>query len=405
MEKQLLKQLLSIEFYDQNKDKLSPTLFEDDLLELYEVIVDSHTKYGADINKDELTNMWLDKNPVATNSTKRTMINTIESILEEDLINPDMASDLLKGLWTRDLGKRIADQGLRMAQGKEGSFERVRKLVEDNLSGVLPTDFGEETTKDISKLLEFASDANKFRFNINSLAKVCYGIGRGDFGIIFARPETGKTAFSVSLPFGPAGYADQGLRVAYLGNEEATEKTMLRAISCWTGMTKPEITEAPKLAMERFELISDKVTMQNVMGWDVNRIEAFIHKTEADVVLLDQGDKTGIEGNFDSDHQRLRTLYTTLREIPKRQNCALWAVSQASAVAEGKTVLTADMMEGSKTGKYAEADIILGVGKYPDNEDGTDDPIRFISFCKNKITGWHGTVTTKLEKGISRYVD
>lgn len=405
METQLLKQLLDVGFYERNKSNLTPSLFDDDALELYEVIVDSHNKYGADLSYDELTQLWQDKNPTSTTAQKRNMDAYIDEIKHEELINQDIASDLLHNLWKRDLGKRIANLGLNMAQGKDGSYDKLRLLIEQSSGGVMPTDFDEDITTDIDKLLELNDDTHRFRFNINSLSKVCGGIGRQEFGIIFARPETGKTALSISLPFAPGGYCDQGFRVAYIGNEESVERTMLRAYSSWTGMDKRELHNAPKLAQQRFEEIRDKVHMQSCMGWDVNKVEAYFEKVGADVGIIDQADKIGIEGSFDSDHQRLRSLYTNLREIPKRSNSALWGVSQASNDAEGKTVITPDMMEGSKTGKYAEADIILGVGKYKEEQDNPDDPIRFITFGKNKISGYHGTIPVKLERFISRYVD
>jgi replicative DNA helicase len=405
LETQLLKQILQIEFYDKYKDKLSRTLFEDELLELYDVIVEAHGKYGADISTEELTQLWLDKYPVTTNATKRSMLNTIEAIKDETLINPDIAGDLLKNLWTRDFGRKIAEYGLNMAQGKEGAFEGVRRLIELNGAGVMPDDFGDDTTQDLDTLLELTSDANRFQFNIRALNKVCAGIGRTEFAILFARPETGKTALSISLPFGPGGFAEQGLRIAYLGNEEATERTMLRAYSCWTGMTKAEIILSPELATERFQQIKDKVFIRSIMGWNINKVEAYIKHVEADVVFIDQADKVTIEGTYERPDLKLRELYTQLRELPKRQNCALFGVSQASNDAENKTVVTPDMMENSKTGKYAEADLIIGVGKYADNEDGTDDPIRFLTIGKNKISGYHGTIPVKLEKAISRYVD
>ena len=51
------------------------------------------------------------------------------------------------------------------------------------------------------------------------------------------------------------------------------------------------------------------------------------------------------------------------------------------------------MLDGSKTGKAGEADIILGIGKHgalhPEDEDATAQQM-FVTVSKNKINGWHG---------------
>ena len=81
-------------------------------------------------------------------------------------------------------------------------------------------------------------------------------------------------------------------------------------------------------------------------------------------------------------------------------------MSQASADGEGKTRIDFSMAEGSKTGKAAEADVILGIGKH--NGDADDDSVdytRFLHISKNKISGFHGTVACLIEPDIGRYVE
>lgn len=405
MELQFLKKLLDNDFYTSNKSKVHRTLFEDDELELYDIISEAHDKYGQILTPDELFALWQSKNPVAQTSVVRSIKDLTDRISEEDTISDAVASDLLTGLWQRNVGKRISQLGINLMEGKPEAFDKLSTLIEKSKQGFLPTDFGEDTTKELEQLLAITSDDNRFRFNIPGLSRVVYGIGRQEFGIYFARPETGKTAFGVSLCFGPNGFAEQGRKVAYLGNEESTERTMLRAYQAYTGMTKEEIITSPHLARERFELIEDKVSMKNIQGWPMSEVKAYVKYKEADVVIVDQMDKVTVDGSFNSTHEKLREVYVQGREMMKECNCAGFAVSQASADAEGRTQLTPDMMEGSKTGKYAEADLIIGIGKFPDNPDGTPETTRILNIGKNKLSGWHGQVTCKLEQEISRYVD
>ena len=56
------------------------------------------------------------------------------------------------------------------------------------------------------------------------------------------------------------------------------------------------------------------------------------------------------------------------------------------------------MMEGSRTGKAAEADLMILIGKSPSVEGRkkTAHYVR-INIVKNKLNGWHGVVNCELE--------
>jgi hypothetical protein len=72
-------------------------------------------------------------------------------------------------------------------------------------------------------------------------------------------------------------------------------------------------------------------------------------------------------------------------------------MSQLSAEAEGKIILNQSMMEGSKTGKASEADLMLLISKNPPMEGREEDDLqRHINVVKNKLSGWHGYVTCQL---------
>ena len=62
------------------------------------------------------------------------------------------------------------------------------------------------------------------------------------------------------------------------------------------------------------------------------------------------------------------------------------------------------MMEGSRTGKAAEADLMIMISKNPTVEgQEEEDNQRHINVVKNKLSGWHGIVHTDLEYKIARY--
>jgi hypothetical protein len=82
--------------------------------------------------------------------------------------------------------------------------------------------------------------------------------------------------------------------------------------------------------------------------------------------------------------------------------CNIW-MSQLSAEAEGKADLNQSMMEGSKTGKAAESDLMILIGKTQQAEGEEVDPVRYLNIAKNKINGYQNRITCMLDGGRSLY--
>jgi KaiC/GvpD/RAD55 family RecA-like ATPase len=384
---------------------LAASLFSDEIRELFEVLEKAHNNYKKDISTAELFALWKNENPVATRAEVDTVQKLLYDISTTEEMSDEVTSDIIDGLWKREIGRKIGALGIAISEGRPEAFDRLKKLLSDVSDGFKPDDFGELITDDILELLAITSDENRWKININTLSSRVYGPGPGDFVIVFARPETGKTAFAVSLAASPDGWADQGAKVMYLVNEEDARRTKLRAVMAYTGLTKEQIIADTKVATDTYSAIASNLIMKGIHDWDTIKVEAFIEEHKPDIVIVDQLDKVFIQTNSEVKHEVLGDLYIWGRGLAVRHNCVVVAVSQSSIDGEGKTILTPDMMEGSKTRKYAEGDLIMGLGKFPDPQDGSPNPLRFVTVGKNKINGWHGTEIVKLEASISRYVE
>ena len=405
MEIELIKTLLNHEAYQSSQAKLRQSIFSEDGADLYVLLKDAHEKYDADLKPEDLYSIWLSKNPVATTSEINEFRDNIDDLKRAEAITPQVAGDVIESLWRREIGRDVANIGINMSEGDTSALLKLQSLIEKVSDSYMPDEFGDPTTDNIYELLAETSDDNRWKFNIETLARHVYGIGPAEFGIVFARPETGKSAFLISMIAGPGGFCQQGAKVLYLGNEERTTRTKLRAIQACSGMTREEITNNPDLATSKYQAIKDRLIMKDVQEWDLDTINAYCEKIKPDAVFIDQADKVTISGLYNSSHERLRELYRSLRELAKRHDCAVIGVSQASAEAEGKTRVDFSMLEGSKTGKAAEADLIIGIGKASSGDDNEPDNRRFINVSKNKLSGFHGYVIAMIEPEISRYTE
>jgi len=402
MYQSILKECLTNEFYSENKGKLRSSIFDEEAQEIYETIEVMHDKFDRDISPIELFTFWKSQNPTSTGAWNEQIEGLIETISAAETLDTDIAADIIGTLWRQHIGLDIANLGIKMSEGDTNAMDTLNKLLERVSDGYLPDDFAEDVTDDIYELLAVVSNANRFKFNIETLSRNVYGIGRGEFGVIAAYSNVGKTALAISLCAAPGGFCQQDAKVCYIANEEVAKRTKLRAIQAYTGMTKDEIEFDPQAASARYSGIKDRLIFADAQGWDITMLDAYLGKQKCEVCIIDMADKIALTTQFNSGHERLRELYYRLRELAKKHDCAVIGISQASAEAEGKTRLTPTMLEGSKVGKISECDILLGVGKANDVEN-PDDPTRYLTIMKNKISGYHGTVICNLNQQTSRY--
>ena len=402
MYQSILKECLNTEFFTENKGKLRSSIFDEEAKEIYETIETMHEKFDRDISPLELFTFWKSQNPTSTGSWDEQIEGVIGTISDAETLDTEIATDVIGSLWRQHVGLDIANLGIRMSEGDTSAMDTLNNLLEQVSQGYLPDDFAEDVTDDIYELLAVVSNANRFKFNIETLSRNVYGIGRGEFGVIAAYSNVGKTALAISLCAAPGGFCQQDAKVCYIANEEVAKRTKLRAIQAYTGMTKDEIEFDPQAASARYSGIKDRLIFADAQGWDIQMLDAYLGKQKCEVCIIDMADKIALNTQFNSGHERLRELYYRLRELAKKHDCAVIGISQASAEAEGKTRLTPTMLEGSKVGKIAECDILIGAGKANDAEN-PDDPTRYLTVMKNKISGWHGTVICNLNQQTSRY--
>ena len=403
IEKQIIKLLLGKKFYTQYKGSITRNVLQGNFGSLYDTIQKAHDKYDTDINIDELYSLHTTVyNPAITRAAKEQLSELIEDIKETQEPSKEIADDIVKILSERDVAQRIAVEATEIFNGKPADFNAITSMIEKYKTG-LPSEKLDAVTNDISELIEKLNVVSKWQFNLTVLKNNIGGIGPGNLMIAFARPEVGKTAFWVSLVSAPYGFAEQGAKVHAFINEEPAVRTQMRAISCFTGYNREQISENTGEAQVEWAKIKDNIKMIDTVDWTIDDIDSHCEKHKPDIIVIDQLDKVNVKGTFARTDEKLRAIYTGAREIAKRRECVVIAISQASADAHNRDHISFDMMENSKTGKAAEADLIIGIGNRTSN-DPTNN-MRVLNISKNKITGWHGDPSCIIDKYLSRYTD
>ena len=399
MEKELIKLLLNKNFYDKNKSKLSKEFFTNGTGALYETIQSAHQDSDQDLSIGEVSTLHLEVyNPALSKAARDNFDVLINEIKDIELPNEKIAQNIIRSLFKRGIAQHVAQIATDIYNGSDIDFSEIKKHLDVTFEEVNEYEY---VTGNIDNLLDQLKDNTKWKFNLAPLSDKVNGVGDGNLVIIFARPEAGKTAFWVNLVSGVDGFASQGAKVCALINEEPAIRTQMRLINAHTGMTFDEIRADSQEANKKWAEVRQNIKILDTVDWSLDDVDEFVQKENPDILVVDQLDKVNVKGSFARTDEKLRAIYTGAREIAKRNNCCVIAVSQASADGQGKFDLTFDMMEGSKTGKAAEADVIIGVG-HRDKLD-TDERIRSLAISKNKITGWHGQLVCTIIPELSRY--
>lgn len=365
---------------------------------------------GTDLSVSDLSNLYF-----ATRPRDRDFAISVFENLEKHESSAESVGQLVHSIVTGKLLREISLEAYDVAEGRGNRVDlldklnKLRDLQEDvGLDPEAP--LSEFVSDDLEGLVHDAVKKPGLRWRLATLNRMLGSLRLGDFGFLFARPETGKTTFLASeVTYMAEQVPDEAGPVLWINNEESGSKVMLRCAQATLGITMTDLFRDVKRANAAFKAkIRGKLMMVDDAGMSKQKLEALCKKYKPSLIVIDQIDK--IKG-FDNDREDLRlgAIYQWARELAKLY-CPVIAVCQADGTGEGQKWLTMAHVANAKTAKQAEADWILGIGKIA---DPGYDKIRYLHASKNKLMGdsdtdgslRHARLECLIEPDIARYAD
>lgn len=406
---ELVKALCKKEIYEQIGRNVPVTAFEKEPKRIVETIISAQDAYDNSINLSELENLFFSNNNSLTKAQEDSYKLLFAKMKQSEDISVDVAKDVMHNLWRIEIGRRVSEIGYALTEGEETSLEGLSKLIDDYASGFV-TDASPFSGIDLDpqKLIDSMNVQTKWAFNVSSLAERVSGVSAGHFIVIGSRPETGKTSSHASFAMGPYGWIEQGAKVHVLCNEEPANRVALRYLSSATNRSEEELLGGGG-SLINGEWKKDNLFIDRIEeSYGIDGIEAHLKEHRPDILVIDMLDKVTLPDSkhITAQHEKLREIYRRTRDLATRYECAIFGYSQLSADAEGRVNLNLSMMENSRTGKAAEADLMILIGKYAMIEGADEgDPRRVFNIAKNKISGWHGQINVMLDGRVARYDD
>lgn len=372
----LIKQLFIYNKYLKYRHHIKIEKDQKEIYYLFKALDQLMEKFAKDISFEDYA-LWVQVNlgnDYAQYIQLLKETNTDDTILEASL----------NEIKTRSLAYKLAELALAASEGKRTKEELVDFLQEFASSDTKETGSPFISTS-LSELYDDAYKHQGLRWRLGSLNQSLGSLRGGDFGFIFARPETGKTTFLADQ----GTYFTEQLNEAdgpglWFNNEEQHKKVMLRCIQAALGISMQEIARDIRGYEEQYKAITkDKLKIPNMDVTHKREMEAICKDVKPSFIIIDQVSK--VRGfNNDREDLRLGAAFEWSRDLAKEFDCPVIGVNQADGSGEGKKYLDMSNVANSKTAVQAEADFILGIGK--SNDQGFE-LIRHFNISKNKLAG------------------
>ena len=370
------------------------------VLKLYLCVEKLHTN-PKDHTVEELILLFKTEYPVLSKDEQATFDRLSAQLQTVTVVADDVMLGYLQSLKERMIGEQLAIAALDFSQGR-GDKEGLEKISKELFTNLVKSENEKlYVDADLSLAVEYVG-LRGYRWRLRSLNQSLGSLRQGNFGFLFARPETGKTTFLASEVTNFVTQFDRP--VLWVNNEEATPQIILRCYQAALGKSKDWIVNNIEEAKDVYKnVIGDRLKIVDTGNSNRKTIERICKDLQPGLIVFDQLDKVV---GFDAERTdlKLKSIYQWARELSKIYGPVI-GVCQAGGTAEGKRYLDMNDVDSSHTAKQGEADWVLGIGmSHNDNEEFK----RYLSICKNKLPGDSDSVPemrhAKMEVGINPYI-
>ena len=322
------------------------------------------------------------------------------------VVEDESIAEYLDTLQQRKKALNVARTALGFAEGVRSKEDYVAALVESQVQASTQEQ-PDWIDDDLDRLYHRHYERPGLRWSLDSLNKSLGSLRLGNFGFIFARPETGKTTFLASQLGGMALQVDNP--IWWFTNEQSGDDILTRVYQSVLNVTLVDLYRDTKKARSDFlEKTKGNIRIVYDTGLNKSKVESLLGKHGAGLIIFDQIDP--IKGfKADRDDLELTAIYEWARSL-----AGLYApvigVCQAGQSGDGKRWLTMNDVNNSKTGKQGSADWMMGIGKVLD--DGLQE-YRYFNIVKNKLqtdsdsdpTKRHAKIEVKIDADRAQYTD
>lgn len=260
----------------------------------------------------------------------------------------------------------------------------------------------------IEDLLEAEANDVGFSWRLPCLNRHIKPIRRGDFVVVAARPDKGKTTFCAAELTHMAAQVDlifpgETRSILWFNNEGPGRNIVVRNFQAALNATIEELAQLGKTPASNPDMVAKyrsavreryatalggragALRIFDIHGMFSHEVEDLLRLYRPALVLFDMVDNIKFSGDVGNNGQRtdqlLEAMYQWARMMGVKYDCGVIATSQISGDGDGLQYPSLGMLKDSKTGKQGAADVIITIGT-------VNDPMlaksRYMGCTKNK---------------------
>lgn len=313
-------------------------------------------------------------------SDMKELYRTVFTRLNETSVDtkPELIQEIIQSLDKQ----RYSDLLVSKIQTKEWDPDELVSLVEEYKGSVAAADHDDFEPNDPDSFLTVLNKEHGLKWRLHSLQNTLGSLVPGEFGVIAAGKDTGKSAFLVSEVVNFASQLTEGT-ILWFTTEQPPKKVFTRIYGA--------VLQCPPEQLSKVQS-NLKQEYTNFMHGDFNRIRIFdatayttsaiatkIKKYKPKLVVIDMLDHIKFKGGSEkNDWRYLQQLYHAIRMLARE--CPILGTSQVDAQTSGVygplckpphvpgekwciKYIDFKMLEGSKIGKQGATDFIITIGK------------------------------------------
>lgn len=312
-------------------------------------------------------------------------------------VDVTLEAGLMARLVAADTAVRVAELIEQWNAGDEVDlYLALRKHVEDFEMQVDRKVKSPQVLDRIEDLLKAEENDVGFHWRLPCLNRHIKPLVAGDFVVVAARPDKGKTTFSAAELTHMAAqvdtlYPDERRSILWFNNEGPGRRIVTRCFQAALNATVEELVVKSNRGSIRDEYAAalggrgGTLRIFDIHDMWNHEVEDLIKTHKPAGILFDMVDNIKFGGDTNNNGQRtdqlLEAMYQWARLIGVKHDCWTMANSQISAGGDGQQWPTLPQLKDSQTGKQGAADVIITIGSLNDPNFANS---RFIGTTKNK---------------------
>jgi len=310
--------------------------------------------------------------------------------------------EVIKTLIELDYVAKIMEECERIKEGSS-DLEHVHILATNALKDVERYIEKDElfVSADLSAIADRISTSG-LEWRLDVLNRSLGPLRTGNFVIVAARVEVGKTTFLASEVSYLAQQLPKDRPVVWVNNEEESSVVFFRIVQAALGKESKTIISDTSAAMADYAALmggnKDKIRVTKDMN-HMKDLETLFKEINPGLIVFDQLDKVNGFKSEEREDITLGRIYKWARELARTYGPVI-AASQLSASAvelKDPPYIGLDALRGSKTDKPGEADAVVTLGKFKEPKNHEEEMLRTINVPKNKLPGG-GTKQVEAER-------